>query len=84
MQEKSNQVFVDVIMSTAVLITASLMKLGIRELSLVPETYISGKIAQGCMKNLVKFQGWQVRQTWPSILPPLWSRKCMMGFVVGI
>ena len=42
MQEESHQVFVDVIMSTAVLITASLMKLGIGELALVPEAYISG------------------------------------------
>ena len=61
MQEESHQVFVDVIMSTAVLITASLMKLGIGELALVPEAYISGNIAQGYVNNLVKFQGLQVR-----------------------
>ena len=76
--------FVDVIMSTAMLITASLMKLEIGELALVPKAYISGKMAQGWVDNLIKFRGRQVRQTWPSILPPLQICKYMMWYGIGI
>ena len=62
MQGASNRLFVDVILQAAVLITASLLKLGRGELAIAPGVNIVGKVAQGCMGYLITFQGLQVRR----------------------
>ena len=83
MQDAQHRLFVDVIIKAAMLITASLLKLGREELAIMTGATISGKIAQGCMDYLVTFQGLQVRIIGPSFIPPLYRRR-MLCYVSGV
>ena len=77
MQEASKRPYVGVMIETAILITVSLLKLDMEQLTHVLEAYISGVVAQGYVDYLIKVQDSQVRQIGFSALP-LWNCCCML------
>ena len=77
MQEASKRPYVDVMIETAILITVSLLKLDMEQLTHVLEAYISGDVAQGYVDYLVKVQDSHVRQMGFFTLP-LWNCSCML------